>query len=104
MSPQWRQIKRLQSQAQKDIVAGEMRFLFDAYLQMLEDSRLVRGAQDLIAREQMNAEAAVQKTLAGILHAFQAMDNAYISARIDDVRDVGNRIIRVSGWFEEGRS
>ena len=89
-----RQIKRLQSQAQKDIVAGEMRFLFDAYLQMLEDSRLVRGAQDLIAREQMNAEAAVQKTLAGILHAFQAMDNAYISARIDDVRDVGNRIIR----------
>ena len=40
-----RQIKRLQAQAQKDAVAGEMHFLFDAYLQMLEDSRLVRGAR-----------------------------------------------------------
>lgn len=89
-----RQIKRLKAQAQKDTVTQEMHFLFDAYLQMLEDSRLVRGAHDLIQGKGLNAEAAVQKTLTGIIHAFQAMDNAYIAARVEDVRDVGNRIIR----------
>jgi phosphotransferase system enzyme I (PtsI) len=89
-----RQIKRLKTQAQQDAVTQEMHFLFDAYLQMLEDSRLVRGAQDLIRKQGVNAEAAVQQTLSGIVHAFQAMDNAYIAARVEDVRDVGNRIIR----------
>lgn len=89
-----RQIKRLRTQAQKDALTGEMQFLFDAYLHMLEDSRLVRGAQDLIQKQGLNAEAAVQKTLSDIVHAFQAMDNAYIAARVEDVRDVGNRIIR----------
>ncbi|MEQ9360938.1 MAG: phosphoenolpyruvate-utilizing N-terminal domain-containing protein, partial [Rhodospirillales bacterium] len=58
-----RQIKRLKAQAEKDAVTQEMHFLFDAYLQMLEDSRLVRGAQDLIRAKGLNAEAAVQKTL-----------------------------------------
>ena len=89
-----RQLKRLRTQAQKDALTGEMQYLFDAYLQMLEDSRLVRGARDLVRQQGMNAEAAVQKTLTAIVHAFQAMDNAYIAARVEDVRDVGNRIIR----------
>ena len=89
-----RQIKRLRTQAQKDALTGEMQFLFDAYLQMLEDSRLIRGAETLIEKQGLNAEAAVQNTLTDIVHAFQAMDNAYIAARVDDVRDVGNRIIR----------
>ncbi|PIW27306.1 MAG: phosphoenolpyruvate--protein phosphotransferase [Rhodospirillales bacterium CG15_BIG_FIL_POST_REV_8_21_14_020_66_15] len=89
-----RQLKRLKAQAQQDVLTGEMQFLFDAYLQMLEDSRLVRGARDLIRRQGLNAEAAVQNQLNDIVHAFQAMDNAYIAARVDDVRDVGNRIIR----------
>lgn len=88
-----RQIKRLKTQAQKDALTEEMQFLFDAYLQMLDDSRLVRGARGLIASG-LNAEAAVQQTLTAIVHAFQAMDNAYIAARVEDVRDVGNRIIR----------
>ncbi len=88
-----RQIKRLKTQAQKDALTEEMQFLFDAYLQMLDDSRMVRGARGLIASG-LNAEAAVQQTLTAIVHAFQAMDNAYIAARVEDVRDVGNRVIR----------
>ncbi len=89
-----RQIKRLKADAAGDAVTEEMDFLFDAYLQMLKDSRLVRGAREQILGARMNAEAAVQGQLNDIIHAFQAMDNAYIAARVDDVRDVGNRIIR----------
>ncbi|MEK9672215.1 MAG: phosphoenolpyruvate--protein phosphotransferase [Rhodospirillaceae bacterium] len=89
-----RQIKRLKDDARLDAVTGDMDFLFDAYLQMLDDSRLVRGAAEQIACDRQNAEAAVQDQLNDIVHAFQAMDNAYIAARVEDVRDVGNRIIR----------
>ncbi len=89
-----RQIKRMKDDAAHDAVTEEMSFLFDAYLQMLDDSRLIRGAMAQIAGDRINAEAAVQAQLNTIIQAFQAMDNAYIAARVDDVRDVGNRIIR----------
>lgn len=89
-----RQIKRMKDDAARDAATEEMSFLFDAYLQMLDDSRLIRGAMAQIAGDRINAEAAVQAQLNTIIQAFQAMDNAYIAARVDDVRDVGNRIIR----------
>src|SRR5690606_27714340 len=76
-----RQIKRLRDTAAKDLAAEDMHYLFDAYLHMLgDDSRLVRGALARMAETRMNAEAAVQAQLNDLVHAFQAMDNAYIAA------------------------
>ncbi|MCH8237805.1 MAG: phosphoenolpyruvate--protein phosphotransferase [Proteobacteria bacterium] len=91
-----RQIRRLQSRAaaKTGAAAEELTFLLDAYLHMLEDSRLVRGAEKRIADEQINAEAAVNAEMAVIAEVFQAMDDAYIRARIDDIREVGNRLQR----------
>ncbi len=91
-----RQIRRLQSRAaaKTGAAAEELTFLLDAYLHMLEDSRLVRGAEKRIAAERINAEAAVNAEMAIIAEVFQAMDDAYIRARIDDIREVGNRLQR----------
>jgi len=91
-----RQVRRLQNRAKSmpGTASDELGFLLEAYQQMLSDSRLVRGAQARISSERVNAEAAVQHEIGSIAEAFEAMDDAYIAARLDDIREVGNRIIR----------
>lgn len=75
-------------------VAEEIRFLLDAHVQMLSQSRLVRGVDRRIAEDRLNAEAAVQAEIAAIAQGFAAMDDAYLAARVQDVREVGTRLIR----------
>ena len=91
-----RQVRRLQRRAHsmKGAAAEELGFLLDAYQLMLKGSRLVRGADERITELRINAEAAVQQEIAEIAATFQAMDDAYIAARLDDIREVGNRVIR----------
>jgi len=91
-----RQIRRLQSRApaRTGAASKELSFLLDAYLRMLEDSRLVRGAQARIAEDRINAEAAVKTETDAIADIFQALDDTYIAARVDDIREVGNRLQR----------
>ena len=91
-----RQIRLLQTRAKvKSGASGEeLTYLLDAYLRMLQDSRLVRGAEKRIADDQVNAEAAVKAEIAAISEAFQSMDDSYIAARVDDIRGVGNRLLR----------
>ena len=90
-----RQIGRLQTKARKmpGAAAEELGFLLEAYQQMLHNSRLVRGACERIKDECINAEAAVQREINAIAETFQAMDDAYIAARFDDIREVGNRLV-----------
>jgi len=90
-----RQIGRLQTKARKmpGAAAEELGFLLEAYKQMLNDSRLVRGACERVEDERINAEAAVQHEINAIAETFQAMDDAYIAARFDDIREVGNRLV-----------
>ena len=91
-----RQIRRLQNRA-KDIpgaASEELSFLLAAYQQMLNDSRLLRGAKNRIIDRCVNAEVAVQCEISEIAEVFQVMDDAYISARLDDIREIGNRILR----------
>ena len=68
--------------------------LFDVYRHMLKGSRLIRGVCGRIKNGQINAEAAVQTEIAAIADVFDAMDDVYISARIEDIRSVGARILR----------
>ncbi len=90
-----RQIGRLRAKAKgmSNSAAGELDFLLDAYQQMLKNSRLVRGVDQRIVRDRINAEAAVQAEVAEIAEAFAAMDDAYLAARLDDIREVGRRLI-----------
>lgn len=95
-----RQIQRLQAKVRgkahaiSGIAAEEIGLLLDVYFHMLKDSRLVRGANDRIASDRINAEAAVQAQIVSITDGFQAMQDPYLSARGDDIREVGRRLIR----------
>jgi len=74
--------------------AEEIGFLLEAYEQMLGDSRLVRGAFRRIKDNRINAEAAVQAEINDIQEGFAALDDSYIAARMDDIREVADRLIR----------
>ena len=91
-----RQIKSLKAKALvlPEAAAEEIGFLLDAHLAMLTSSRLTRGVERRIREDRQNAEAAIQAEIAVIAHGFQEMDDAYLAARIADVREVGARLIR----------
>ena len=91
-----RQIGRLKAKAgsMPPAAAEEIGFLLEAYEQMLGDSRLVRGAFRRITDDRINAEAAVQAEISDITEGFATLDDAYIAARMDDIREVADRLIR----------
>lgn len=68
--------------------------LFDVYRYMLKGSRLVRGVCNRIKTDLINAEASVQAEIASIAEVFEGIDDVYISDRIEDIRSIGNRLIR----------
>ena len=74
--------------------AEDMVLLLDAYKGMLSGSRLVRGVEEIITKQRLNAEAAIQKQITALKASFAAMDDAYLAARAEDVGEVGNRLIR----------
>jgi phosphotransferase system enzyme I (PtsI) len=74
--------------------AEDMALLLDAYRGMLSGSRLVRGVEEIIIKQRINAEAAIQKQMNALKASFAAMNDPYLAARADDVGEVGSRLIR----------
>jgi phosphotransferase system enzyme I (PtsI) len=91
-----KQLRKLKgkSSALPDSAAEEVGYLLDAHIAMLTKSRLVRGVERRIREERINAERAVQMEIAQISESFAAMGDAYLAARVDDIRVVGARLIR----------
>ncbi len=91
-----KQIRKLKAKtaALPEAAAEEISYLLDAHLAILSGSRLIRGVDRRIAEERLNAEFAVQSELGAIAKQFAAMDDAYLAGRIQDVREVGHRLIR----------
>ena len=85
---------RRKTSALPPAVAEELGFLLDAHLQMLAGSRLVRGVERRIRENRRNAEAAIQAEISEIVQGFAELEDSYMAARMQDVRDVGTRVIR----------
>jgi phosphoenolpyruvate-protein phosphotransferase (PTS system enzyme I) len=91
-----KQIRKLESKAAglHGAAAEEIAILLEAHLQMLSGSRVQRGVENRIARDRINAEAAVRAEISDIAQEFAALDDPYIAARAVDIREVGDRLIR----------
>jgi phosphotransferase system enzyme I (PtsI) len=91
-----KQLRKLKSRAMAlpGSAADEISYLLDAHLAMLANSRLVRGVNQRIGRQRVNAERAIQIEIEEIGKAFGAMTDPYLAARIDDIEVVGARLIR----------
>ncbi|MFQ6017774.1 MAG: phosphoenolpyruvate--protein phosphotransferase [Kiloniellaceae bacterium] len=91
-----RQVGKLKAKAQgfHGAAAEELGFLLEAHLQMLKSTSLIGGVEQRIASTRCNAEAAVMEEIGAIAQNFAQMDDAYLRARGQEVREVGSRIVR----------
>lgn len=77
-----------------DAAGEEVGYLLDAYAQMLHGSRLIRGVTQRIEHDRLNAEAALSQEIDAISQTFEAMEDSYLAARAQDIRDMGRRLLR----------
>ena len=90
------QVTRLRNKAKglPETAGEEIGYLLDAYHQMLGPSRLVRGVERRIEEQRINAESAVQAEISEIARGFAAIKDSYLATRIQDIREVGARLVR----------
>jgi len=60
----------------------------DSHLLMLDDKALSQTVIDIIKNQHINAEAALKQQQQELVKVFEAMDDAYIASRVDDVNHV----------------
>ncbi|MBT8764225.1 phosphoenolpyruvate--protein phosphotransferase [Desulfohalobiaceae bacterium Ax17] len=66
--------------------------IIDSHLMILKDENFKQGALRYIQDKMINAEWALEKTVADIGKAFSRIDDEYIRQRIQDVRLVADRV------------
>ncbi|MHA1152619.1 MAG: phosphoenolpyruvate--protein phosphotransferase [Alphaproteobacteria bacterium] len=91
-----RQVGKLAAKAERyhGAAAEELGYLLEAHLQMLKSASLIGGIERRIEASRCNAEFAVMAEIGAIAENFAAMDDAYLRARGQEVREVGLRVVR----------
>ena len=91
-----KQIARLKAKTDSltDATAEELELLLDAHAAMLVSTRLLSGIEKNIAELNVNAEAALEIVVAEVAQGFEKVKDAYLAARVQDIKDVGSRILR----------
>ncbi|RRW47972.1 phosphoenolpyruvate-protein phosphotransferase PtsP [Pseudomonas luteola] len=79
--------ERLSTQLRK-----EERALFDVYLMMLDDAALGNEVTQIIKKGQW-AQGALRQVVTEHVRRFEMMDDAYLSERAADVKDLGRRLL-----------
>jgi len=83
----------------RDSVAGELGQkygdIFEAHLQILNDSKLNSEFAELIRNKAYSAEYAVSVTLRRYADVFRRLKNAYLAERINDIFDLEKRLLRL---------
>jgi phosphotransferase system enzyme I (PtsP) len=83
---------RAGSERMKDHLPGEILSLFDAYTMMFESDRLNAGTIARIRNGQW-ARGALRDTIFELAHVFEQMDDPYLAARAEDIRNIGRHIL-----------
>jgi phosphotransferase system enzyme I (PtsP) len=84
-------------------VPEEVRALFDVYVLLLNSDRLVSGTIERI-RAGNWAPGALRDTVAQYAQVFEQMEDPYVRARAEDIREVGQRVLlRLRSEAQESR-
>jgi phosphotransferase system enzyme I (PtsI) len=68
--------------------------IFEAHLQMLQDSRLRSELEEMIRQRHYSPEYAVSRTLRRYAQVFQRLESSYLSERASDIFDIEKRLLR----------
>ncbi|MBD2523846.1 phosphoenolpyruvate--protein phosphotransferase [Nostoc sp. FACHB-133] len=88
------EIQAVFSQASLQIGDAEAA-IFDAQLLFLEDPVLLEAAHQHILDHHINAEAAWQAVVDKVVTSYRTLEDAYLQERVEDVIDVGQRVLRL---------
>ncbi|MBD2197873.1 MULTISPECIES: phosphoenolpyruvate--protein phosphotransferase [Calothrix] len=88
------QIQTLFSQASLQIGDTEAA-IFVAHLLFLEDPVLLEAVRSRIYDHHLNAEAAWQAVVDEVASSYHQLEDAYLQERVEDVVDVGQRVLRL---------
>ncbi|MBD2560435.1 MULTISPECIES: phosphoenolpyruvate--protein phosphotransferase [Nostoc] len=88
------EIQAVFSQASLQIGDAEAA-IFDAQLLFLEDPVLLEAAKKRILENHINAEAAWQAVVDEVAASYRTLEDSYLQERVDDVVDVGQRVLRL---------
>ncbi len=79
--------------------------IFEAHLQMLQDSRLRSELHEMIRERHYSPEYAVSRTLRRYAQVFQRLESSYLAERASDIFDIEKRLLRhLLGRRREGLS
>lgn len=88
------QLRLIYEKARQE-AGAEQAAIFEAHLEMLRDPELLSEAQTAIRDERLNAEAAWWNAVERFANVLEEMGSEYFRARAADVRDVGQRVLRI---------
>ena len=95
------QLQEIYKKALKE--AGEPHAkIFESHIMMLEDDDYNDSIQNLIKTQSVNAESAIATTADHFSKMFASMDDAYMQARVADIKDISCRLIACLGNRENG--
>ena len=93
-------------QARRSRIAAQMgeakAEIFDAHLLILQDPELLAGVRARIFGEKTNAAMAWDKGMREIVTAYEALEDAYLQRRAQDVADVGDQVLLALLGLPEG--
>jgi multiphosphoryl transfer protein len=69
--------------------------IFDAQLLFLEDPVLLEAAYGRILEHHLNAEAVWETVVDEVVTSYHTIEDSYLQERVDDVLDVGQRVLRL---------
>jgi phosphotransferase system enzyme I (PtsI) len=69
--------------------------IFSAQLMILDDPDLMDSVKQVLNAKRNNIEAALYEAIEQFAMAMEMLDDEYLKARALDIRDVGNRILRI---------
>ncbi|MFA7330569.1 MAG: phosphoenolpyruvate--protein phosphotransferase [Candidatus Delongbacteria bacterium] len=95
-----RGILRVSTQVRRRLGADSAN-IFEAHLLILEDPMLTGRARELISKEKLNADFALLTAMSEIQRAFSDVKDEFFRQRLDDLEDVGRRLI---DQIQSGRS
>jgi phosphoenolpyruvate-protein phosphotransferase len=88
------QIEKLRAKAESETGVDEAA-IFDAHALFLQDPTLISAVQEAIHERKTNVEAAWMEAIEENAAKMEALEDEYFRARAMDIRDVGQRVLRI---------
>lgn len=94
------QVKEIQEQARQKM-GDEQAEIFESHILVLNDDEFVGRTKQVVAEQNINAEAALAEVTEELVTFFEGMDNEYMNERAADFRDLSKRLLGLLAGVEQ---